>query len=279
LDFHILFSNPIILCYLFRPSFQLSRHSMIKQSKRQLEIMKVLQVRKSCSVIELASQLDVSDETIRRDIRHLASTGAVEKIHGGVMLPHSSLEPPFLSRLQEQRDEKLKIAKLAATVIQDGETLLIDNGSTSCYFAKELISHRNLTVVTNSTEVARELCSRNYNRVFMAGGEIRSDDSAAYGPTAIEFARQFTTQCAIMSMGALHAEQGCLDFDLAEAEFKRAVLPHTSKLIVVSDHTKFGKPGVVKVCDLSRVDLLLTDQMPPDEIADQIGPDKIMVAS
>ncbi|WP_169546018.1 DeoR/GlpR family DNA-binding transcription regulator [Sneathiella aquimaris] len=251
---------------------------MIKQSKRQLEIMKVLQVRKSCSVIELASQLDVSDETIRRDIRHLASAGSVEKIHGGVMLPHSSLEPPFLSRLQEQRDEKLKIAKMASEIIPDGTTLLIDNGSTSCYFAKELIAHRNLTVVTNSTEVARELCSRNYNRVFMAGGEIRSDDSAAYGPTAIEFARQFTTQYAIMSIGALHPAQGCLDFDLAEAEFKRAALPMTEKLIVTADHTKFQKPGIVKVCDLDRIDLLLTDKMPPDEIVDQIGASKIKVA-
>ncbi|MCG8494352.1 MAG: DeoR/GlpR family DNA-binding transcription regulator [Sneathiellales bacterium] len=251
---------------------------MIKQSKRQLEIMKVLQVRKSCSVIELANQLDVSDETIRRDIRHLATTGAVEKIHGGVMLPHSSLEPPFLSRMQEQREEKLKIGKLASNVIKDGDTLLIDNGSTSCYFAKELISHRNLSIVTNSTEVARELCSRNYNRVFMAGGEIRSDDSAAYGPTAIEFARQFTVQYAILSMGALHPEQGALDFDLAEAEFKRAILPQAEKIIVAADHTKFGKPGVVKICSLPEIDLLLTDKMPSEDIIDQIGASKIMVA-
>ncbi|MBL4906027.1 MAG: DeoR/GlpR transcriptional regulator [Sneathiella sp.] len=251
---------------------------MIKQSKRQLEIMRVLQVRKSCSVIELATQLDVSDETIRRDIRQLATTGAVEKIHGGVMLPHSSLEPPFLSRLQDQRDEKLKIAKYTANMIEDGETILIDNGSTSCYFAKELISHRNLTVITNSTEVARELCSRNYNRVFMAGGEIRSDDSAAYGPTAVEFARQFTTQKAIISMGAIHANQGCLDFDLAEAEFKRAVIPQTAQLIVAVDHSKFNRPGVVKVCDLDRIDLLVTDKMPPPEIVDRIGSDKIRIA-
>ncbi|MEH6403419.1 MAG: DeoR/GlpR family DNA-binding transcription regulator [Sneathiella sp.] len=251
---------------------------MIKQSKRQLEIMRVLQVHKSCSVIELAEQLDVSDETIRRDIRQLASTGAVEKIHGGVMLPHSSLEPPFLSRLQDQREEKLKIARLTASLIQNGETLLIDNGSTSCYFAKELISHRNLTIITNSTEVARELCSRNYNRVFMAGGEIRSDDSAAYGSTAVEFARQFTTERAIISMGALQADQGCLDFDLPEAEFKRAVIPQTQSLIVTVDHTKFNRPGVIKVCSMDRIDLLITDRMPPDDIVDAIGRDKIRIA-
>lgn len=252
---------------------------MIKQTKRQLEIMRILQVQKSCSVIELATQLDVSDETIRRDIRQLSSTGTVEKIHGGVMLPHSSLEPPFLSRLQEQRDEKLKIARLAASLIIDGETLLIDNGSTSCYFAKELISHRNLTVITNSTEVARDLCSRNYNKVFMAGGEIRSDDSAAYGPTAVEFARQFTTQRAIISIGALLAGQGCLDFDLAEAEFKRAVIPQTACLMVTADYSKFNRPGVIKVCDLERIDLLITDRMPPEEIVDRIGADKIHIAA
>ncbi|WP_037493614.1 DeoR/GlpR family DNA-binding transcription regulator [Sneathiella glossodoripedis] len=251
---------------------------MIKQSKRQQEIMKVLQVRKSCSVIELAEQLDVSDETIRRDIRHMASTGAVEKIHGGVMLPHNSAEPPFLSRLQEQREEKQRIAKLTTSFIKDGETLLIDNGSTSCYIAKELITHRNLTIVTNSTEVARELCSRNNNRVFMAGGEIRSDDSAAYGPTAIEFARQFTTHKAILSMGSVHAQQGYLDFDLAEAEFKRAILPQAEQIIVVADHTKFNKSGTVRVADFTSVDKLVTDQMPPADLVESIGSNRIFVA-
>jgi len=251
---------------------------MIKQSKRQLEIMKVLQVRKSCSVLELADHLDVSDETIRRDIRQLASTGAVEKIHGGVMLPHNSLEPPFLSRLHEQRDEKQRIARLTASLINDGETLLIDNGSTSCYVAKELISHRNLTIVTNSTEVARELCSRNHNRVFMAGGEIRSDDSAAYGSTAVEFVRQFTTQKAIISMGAIHATQGCLDFDLPEAELKKAIIPLTEEVIIAVDHTKFNKPGIINVCALQKIDKLVTNKMPPDDIVDQIGAHKILVA-
>ncbi|WP_169569694.1 DeoR/GlpR family DNA-binding transcription regulator [Sneathiella limimaris] len=251
---------------------------MIKQSKRQLEIMKFLQARKSCSVIELAEALDVSDETIRRDIRHLAATGTVEKIHGGVMLPHNSHEPPFMSRLQEQRDEKQRIARRAATLIKDGDTVLIDNGSTSCYVAKELINYRNLTIVTNSTEVARELCSRNNNRVFMAGGEIRSDDSAAYGPTAVEFARQFIVQKAILSMGSVQAKQGYLDFELAEAEFKRAILPQAGQVIVVADHTKYNRPGTVKVADFNQVDILISDQAPPKDLADQLSSTEVLIA-
>lgn len=251
---------------------------MLKQSKRHAEIMKLLQVKKSCSVIELANTLDVSDETIRRDIRQLAASGAVEKIHGGVILPQNTLEPPFLSRMQEQREEKEKIARLAASMINDGETILLDNGSSSCYVAHELITHKNLTVVTNSTEVARELCSRNQNRVFMAGGEIRSDDSAAYGPMAIEFAKQFTTNRAILSMGSITADQGCLDYDLSEAEFKRAILPQARNVIVVADHTKFTRSGIVKVCDLDNIDLLITDREPPQEIIDKIGEHRIRIA-
>ncbi|MCR9213973.1 MAG: DeoR/GlpR family DNA-binding transcription regulator [Proteobacteria bacterium] len=250
----------------------------MKQTKRHMAIMSMLQAEKSCGVIELASKLGVSDETIRRDIKQMAQTGAVEKIHGGVMLPHASLEPPFLRRLEEQRAEKQKIAKLTASLIRDGETLLIDNGSTSCYIAKELSGHRNLTVVTNSTEVARDLCARNNNTVFMAGGEIRADDSAAYGPTAVNFAKQFTTERAILSIGALHAETGCLDYDLSEAEFKRAVMPQAGSIVMVADHSKFNRPGVVKVCDFEAVDMLLTDQMPPQEIVDQIGRERILIA-
>jgi DeoR family transcriptional regulator, glycerol-3-phosphate regulon repressor len=251
---------------------------MIKQSKRHQEIMRLLQIKKSCSVLELATSLDVSDETIRRDIRQMASNGAVEKIHGGVMLPHNSLEPPFLSRLQEQQDEKRRIAKFVASEISDGETILIDNGSTSCYVAKELISHRNLTIVTNSTEVARELCSRNQNRVFMAGGEIRSDDSAAYGPTTIAFAKQFSTNRAVLSMGALDPDRGCHDFDLSEAEFKRAIIPMTQNVTVVADNSKFNRSGVVKVCDFGQIDLFVSDMKPPEKIVNQIGYTKIRVA-
>ncbi len=251
---------------------------MLKQSKRHAEIMKLLQMKKSCSVIELASTLDVSDETIRRDIRQLAATGAVEKIHGGVVLPQNTLEPPFLSRMQEQQEEKIRIARLTASLINDGETILLDNGSSSCYVARELITHRNLTVVTNSTEVARELCSRNQNRVFMAGGEIRSDDSAAYGPAAIQFAKQFSTNRAILSMGSITAEEGCLDYDLSEAEFKRAVMSQARSIIVVADHTKFSRSGVVKVCDFDQVDLLITDRMPPQEVVDKIGEHRIHIA-
>jgi DeoR family transcriptional regulator, glycerol-3-phosphate regulon repressor len=250
----------------------------MNQSQRQLAIMKFLQIRKSCSVIELAEELGVSDETIRRDIRQLSNSGSVEKIHGGVMLPHSSLEPPFLRRMEEMQDEKQRIAKLAASLIKDGETLLIDNGSTSCYLAKELISHRNLTIVTNSTEVARELCSRNDNRVYLAGGEIRADDSAAYGPTAVSFAEQFVTQKAILSIGAISEKLGCMDFELGEAEFKRAVIPQAESIILVADHTKFEKPGVIKVCDFDAVDLLITDRQPSQNIINLLGADKIRVA-
>jgi DeoR family glycerol-3-phosphate regulon repressor len=240
--------------------------------------MNMLQIEKSCGVIDLANELGVSDETIRRDIKQMARTGAVEKIHGGVMLPHASLEPPFLRRLEQHRHEKQRIARLAAEIIQDGETLLIDNGSTSCYIAKELNAHRNLTVVTNSTEVARDLCARNNNRVFMAGGEIRADDSAAYGPTAVSFAQQFATERAILSIGSVHGQLGCLDYDLSEAEFKRAVIPHAKSIVMVADHSKFDRPGVVKVCDFDIVDLLLTDRLPPQDIVDKIGRDRIRVA-
>ncbi|WP_339714119.1 DeoR family transcriptional regulator, partial [uncultured Sneathiella sp.] len=99
----------------------------MKQTKRQLAIMNMLQVEKSCGITDLANKLDVSDETIRRDIKEMAKYGAVEKIHGGVMLPNSALEAPFLRRLEAQRREKQKIAKLAASLIVDGETLMIDN--------------------------------------------------------------------------------------------------------------------------------------------------------
>jgi DeoR family transcriptional regulator, glycerol-3-phosphate regulon repressor len=243
---------------------------MIHPTQRQSEILKSVRLLGTCSIGKLAGELNVSDETIRRDVRPLVDEGMVMKVHGAIVAPDHLREDPFQLRLQEHREEKLRIAARAAEMVDHGDSLMLDTGSTTTYVAHSLVAHRNLFAVTNSVEVARSLANQNDNRVYMAGGEIRADDGAAFGETATNFIAQFQVDKAFLSIAAISAESGFMDTELAEAEYSRTVIGQASQIIVVADHSKFLRHALVKVCEFDAVDTLITTQPPPPDIAEQL---------
>jgi DeoR family glycerol-3-phosphate regulon repressor len=115
------------------------------------------------------------------------------------------------------------------------------------------------------------LATRNNNRVFMAGGELRAHDAGAFGREAINFVRQFTVRYAVLSAAAIDAESGFMLFDLQEAEFSREIIQHADRAIVVADATKFGRHAPVRVEAAGVIDTLVTDAAPPRDIADFLG--------
>jgi len=232
-------------------------------SKRQSQILQRVRLRGACRIGELAGELDVSDETVRRDIQPLAERGLVHRVHGGIILPERQREPPFQRRMQEQREAKQRIAALTASRIHDGDTLMMDTGSTTAYVALALCEHANLLVVTNSVEIARTLATRNGNRVYMAGGELRPHDGASFGPAAHAFVRQFNVAYAILSIGAIDADKGFMDFHLCEGEFSQRVMQQAEQVIVVADCSKFGRRAPIRVCGEEQVNVLITDAEPP----------------
>ncbi len=240
-------------------------------TERQSHILRTVLERGKRGIGDLAAELEVSRETIRRDVRPLASQGLVVKLHGAIVAPERLREPPFERRLRAMMEEKLRIAARCAAIIEDGDSLILDTGSTTCYVAQALREHSNLTVVTNSAEIARTLATRNGNRVYMAGGELRGDDGAALGAAAVDFVRQFQVQYGILSIGAIDGAKGLMDAHLLEAEFSRMVIGQAEHVIVVSDHSKFGNRGFVKVCDLEAIDTLITDRQPPPAFLRQLN--------
>jgi DeoR family glycerol-3-phosphate regulon repressor len=188
-------------------------------------------------------------------------------MHGAVALPSVLGEAPFEKRMRENSDAKKSIAIAVAATIRDGDSIMLDTGTTTSYLARELLGHRRLTVVTNSSDIARTLSTVNDNRVYMAGGELRSDNGAAFGISAIEFISHFTVGHAVISTGAIDAAIGIMDYDLEEAEFARAVVAQGRRAVVVTDHTKFGRQGLVRVCDFSALTDLYTDKAPPRDVA------------
>jgi DeoR family glycerol-3-phosphate regulon repressor len=239
-------------------------------SKRHGDILKLLEIDGSIAVADLAERLGVSLETIRRDIKPLAESGAVLRMHGAVALPSARGEAPFENRMREMSAAKKKIAGHVAATISDGESLMLDTGTTTSFLARELLGHRRLTVITNSSDIARVLASVNGNRVYMAGGEIRPDNGAVFGLSAIDFITRFSVDHAIISAGAVDAS-GILDYDLDEAEFARTVLSRGRRRLAVTDSSKFARAGLIRVCSFADLTDLVTEAAPPESIVTAIA--------
>ncbi|SMF36038.1 transcriptional regulator, DeoR family [Tistlia consotensis] len=241
------------------------------RTARQNAILEALDGSGSATVAELTRTLGVSDETIRRDIKAMAGKGLVERVHGGVILPDIRREPAFQKRMSQNAAAKQAIARRVAALVENGDSLMLDTGSTTAYVARALADHRDLFVVTNSVEIARTLANgKKGNRVYLAGGELRGDDGATFGPNALEFVKRFRARFAIISVGALHPDEGVMDFHLQEAEFCQTVIACAARVVAVADVSKFRNQAPVKVCDIGRLDLLVTDRPPPEAFAERL---------
>lgn len=235
-------------------------------SQRERAILQLLQDRGQARVDDLARQLAVTDETIRRNVKRLESQGLVTRVHGGVHLKDWGPEASFAQRMVQNPGAKRRIAEAVARLIPDGASVFLDVGSTTAYAAQALRARRDLLVVTNSLAVAQALTGVNGNRVFMAGGELRSHDGGAFGAEALSFVQQFRLGHAVLSAAAIDARSGFLLQDLREAEFSRAMLDRAEARIVAADASKFGRAGPIAIAPAARFDRLVTDEPPPPDI-------------
>lgn len=248
----------------------MSANSDTKLTNRQHTILDAARSDGIVRIGELAHQMGVSLETIRRDIKPLVENGTLIKHHGAVSPAAFAGEAPFERRLRENEAEKREIARLAAEMISDGDSVMLDTGTTTSILARELLRKSGLTIVTNSSDIARTLATVNGNKVYMAGGELRGDNGAAFGRTAIEFVSNFSVRHSIISISAINASTGIMDHQLAEAEFARTVLSCGQQRTVVTDHTKFSRSALVKVCGFDGFDLMVTDKVPPTAVIERM---------
>ncbi len=240
-------------------------------SQRVRELLDVLGETGSGRVQDLALRLNVTPETIRRTIATLEHQGLVTKVHGGVSLKNWGLEPSFAQRFVQNQASKRRIGEAAANLIADGASLFLDVGSTTAYVAQALRQRCDLLVVTNSLPVAQALAGQNGNRVFMAGGELRSHDGGTFGEDALAFVRQFRVRHAILSVAGIEAGAGFLLQDLREAEFSRAIIARADETIIVADASKFSQNAAIRIAEPAAFHRLVTDGLPPPDIADMLA--------
>ena len=240
-------------------------------SQRTLEVLDVLNEAGSARIGDIAVRLGVTPETIRRTVAKLEIQGLVTRMHGGVALKNWGLEPSFEQRFVQNQPIKRRIAETVAGLIPDGSSVMLDVGSTTAYVAQALRGKHDLLVVTNSLPAAQALVGHNGNRVFMAGGELRSHDGGAFGPDARAFVRQFRVRHAILSVAGISADAGFLLQDLPEAEFSRTIIACADEAIIAADASKFGRAAPIRIAGPEAFGRLVTDAQPPPDIADMLA--------
>lgn len=236
-------------------------------SPRHERIVAILRAVPSISTAELAQRLDVSGETVRRDLQSLATTGIVQKFHGGVSLHRDVQESPFQLRLRSNVAAKRRLAQRVSELLPEGASVVLDNSSSACFIAEALAARRGLTLATPSLEVARALAEGgDRHKVLMPGGTLRCSDMTLTGANVLRFAAQLHPDYLVVSVAALSARGGCLDFDPFEVEFKQAVQPQAMTVIVVADASKFEAPGLITSLPWRDVHVLVTDQPLPSAL-------------
>lgn len=255
------------------------RTIILKRSERQREIVARLRGGMTLSVTGLAADLNVSGETIRRELRILEDQGAIIREHGGARLAAPMFEGPLMQRMEENAEAKLRIARAAADFVTDGAILFIDSGTTSCFVARQLVDRRSLTVITNSLQVANDLGSINNNRLFLAAGQMDYDYRAFSDHSAQAYVAGFTPHLAILSVGAIHLERGLMDYHPGEAAMSRIAYATSERVLLGADSSKFGRHGLMHTAALRDVDILVTEAPLDADYARAFAHAEVVIAS
>jgi DeoR/GlpR family transcriptional regulator of sugar metabolism len=230
--------------------------------ERRQSLLDILRKQPGLSIPELAVVLNVSEGTVRNDLNALEQQGLLTRVHGGAILSQQNQfqNNSFIRRYQQNAAAKLAIAREAAALVDNGDSILLDASSTAYYFAKALSKHQRLRVVTNGFEVARELAGNTTNVVILIGGIVNNESSSATGLLSEQIIEDLHIQKAFLSCSGFSLERGMTEVHLAEAQLKRKVIESSQQLFALVDSSKFGKEDLTSFARLEKISRLFTDQ-------------------
>ncbi len=241
-------------------------------TERQSRILAVARRDGRVDVDSLAREFDLTTQTIRRDLNELCLRGLLTRVHGGAILAHGL--PGSLANVgyDERRAlasvEKRRIGECAAALLPDHCSVMMNIGTTVEQVASALYERSGLMIVTNNLNVVNILSGSPVKSLILAGGEVRQSDGAVIGEAAVEFMRGFRVDYAVIGASALDAEGGVMDFDLREVSVARAILDNARHTVLVADRQKFERRAPVRICDMGRIDTVVTDLEPPESFRD-----------
>ncbi len=225
--------------------------------ERRSRLLELVRVRGFAALPDLADELEVSESTVRRDLDHLEELGAARRTHGGVFYTGPSPKlAHFEQRQQAHWDKKRAIADVASRLIEDGDTVLLDGGSTTYELARLLV-RRPLQVVTNSLPVASLFTSTDVDLVLI-GGYVHTRTGVCLGPYANQMLSELNVRRTVISVAGVN-DSGYYNSNLLLVGTEQAMMTAADEVIVVVDSSKFGRTSLAHLCDLSAIDVLVAD--------------------
>ena len=228
-------------------------------AERQQRIVTVARAAGRVEVLALADELDVSPETIRRDLTNLERSGALRRVHGGAIpVERLGFEPSVATRAERFVAEKERIAKASLALVPDEGTILLDSGTTTLALARLLPTDRELTVVTNSLPVVNALAGRPVDLIVI-GGLFRGSEMSLVGHIAEAAIRELRADLVFVGMRGIDPIHGFTSDFLPEALTDRAILQIAPRRVVLADHTKFGRVCAVYLAPVTAAELIISD--------------------
>jgi DeoR/GlpR family transcriptional regulator of sugar metabolism len=235
---------------------------LVTTYERRQSLLDILRKQSGLRVPELALALNVSEGTVRNDLNALEEEGKLRRVHGGAVLIQQDQfqNNSFVRRFQQNAAAKLAIAREAALLVNDGDSILLDASTTVYYLARALSHRKNLRVVTNGFEVARELAENPSNNVILIGGVVNNNSSSVTGLLSERIIEELHIEKAFLSCSGFSVERGMTEILLAEAQIKRKVIESSQVLYALVDSSKFGRADLTSFASPKKIRRLFTDK-------------------
>jgi DeoR family transcriptional regulator, glycerol-3-phosphate regulon repressor len=235
-------------------------------SFRQTGILEIARAEGRVMVDDLARRFDVTLQTIRRDLSDLADMGHLDRVHGGAVPRTGVTNLGYEQRRRMNQEAKAAIARACAAAIPENCSIILNLGTTTEAVARELLGHRNITVVTNNMNVANILAANPGCEIMVAGGALRRSDGGLVGELTTQFFEQFKVDVAVIGASALDRDGDILDFDLAEVRVSKAIIRQARKVFLVCDASKLDRSAPARLASLVEIHTLFTDRPLPDDL-------------
>ncbi|MBK1813851.1 DeoR/GlpR transcriptional regulator [Clostridium sp. YIM B02505] len=238
--------------------------------ERQQKILDMLNSESSIKVMDIAVLLNVSESTIRRDLQELEEKKLLMRTHGGAVgiNNRTSFEPSFTDKQDEQIDQKHNIAEVASEMIEDGDTIILDSGTTTLEIAKR-INKRDITVITNSIDIAAELSEKEGIEIIVTGGSLRLNTRAMVGHLTESVIKNFRVDKAFIGANGVSIEDGITTPNFIEAQTKKSMINYASKVIIVADSSKFNNVSFSVICPVKAASMIITSKDIEEDIVKQ----------
>jgi len=233
----------------------------VLSEERRRHILEILNHDGRVLVVDLARQFRTSQVTIRKDLDVLQSRGRIHRSHGGALpVPEGALLDPTLREKEKQHHkEKLRIASAAARMVQEGQVVILDSGTTTTAIARALREFENLTIITNAVNIAAELSGSSLE-VMLTGGTLRKNSFSLVGPIAEETLGRLNADILFLGVDGFDVQQGLTTPNLLEAKVNRAMMDVARVVVAVCDSSKFGRRALSSIAPPSGVHHLITDR-------------------